>query len=284
MENFSGVVEVYQATLHYEISGTGPFLILIPGIPGTAAIFAALVPHLSRQFKVVTYDRRGFSRSLISDSAAEANPATIFTTQANDVAELIRHLSPGGPALIFGTSHGCLIAIELLRLHPTLVRAVILHEAIIIALLRQSRQHAVQIDSLKILETYRREGTAAASRMFLPMVCSDADREAIKRTSIHKELAITATQNMTNIFENEFRAILNFKINMELLQERKKVIYLARGTESKLEFTTAPVGAMSKHLGLPVFSFAGGHLGYLTDEKLFAANLTELLCWKRSYL
>src|SRR5947209_12769892 len=56
-------LKVPGAQLSYEASGDGPLLILIPGAKGEGEVFRPLAHHLSAQYQVVIYDRRGFSQS-----------------------------------------------------------------------------------------------------------------------------------------------------------------------------------------------------------------------------
>ena len=56
-------LKVPGAQLSYEVTGSGPLLILIPGAAGVGEVFRQVAHHLSAQHQVVTYDRRGFSRS-----------------------------------------------------------------------------------------------------------------------------------------------------------------------------------------------------------------------------
>jgi hypothetical protein len=60
-------LDVPGATLYYERDGTGPVLLLIPGGPADAGIFAALRDVLSDRYTVVPYDPRGNSRSVPDD-------------------------------------------------------------------------------------------------------------------------------------------------------------------------------------------------------------------------
>ncbi|MEU0486292.1 hypothetical protein ABZ260_44925, partial [Streptosporangium sp. NPDC006013] len=57
------VLKVPGATLHYEVRGTGPVLLLICGGVYDAAGYAALAGQLADRYTVVSYDRRGNSRS-----------------------------------------------------------------------------------------------------------------------------------------------------------------------------------------------------------------------------
>jgi pimeloyl-ACP methyl ester carboxylesterase len=54
-------LDVPGARLYYETYGKGPLMLLIPGASGTVS--GAAVDHLGAHFTVLTYDRRGFSRS-----------------------------------------------------------------------------------------------------------------------------------------------------------------------------------------------------------------------------
>jgi pimeloyl-ACP methyl ester carboxylesterase len=56
-------LKVPGAQLSYEIEGSGPLLILIPGASGVGEVFRQIARELIAQYQVVTYDRRGFSRS-----------------------------------------------------------------------------------------------------------------------------------------------------------------------------------------------------------------------------
>ena len=58
-----GLVEVNGAQIYYETRGSGPPLLLIMGLTGDAGWFEPLAEILAEQFTVVTYDRRGNSRS-----------------------------------------------------------------------------------------------------------------------------------------------------------------------------------------------------------------------------
>src|SRR5258708_16057381 len=56
-------LKVPGASLSYEIRGSGPVLLMIPGGPADATAFAGIAPRLSDSYTVVTYDPRGLSRS-----------------------------------------------------------------------------------------------------------------------------------------------------------------------------------------------------------------------------
>jgi pimeloyl-ACP methyl ester carboxylesterase len=51
------------ATLYYEMRGAGPVLVLIAAGSSDAGIFERLANVLANEYTVVSYDRRGNSRS-----------------------------------------------------------------------------------------------------------------------------------------------------------------------------------------------------------------------------
>jgi aminoacrylate hydrolase len=54
------------AELHYDKTGSGPALFLVPGLGGDGRWWAAHVPELARKFTVVVHDHRGTGRSTLS--------------------------------------------------------------------------------------------------------------------------------------------------------------------------------------------------------------------------
>jgi pimeloyl-ACP methyl ester carboxylesterase len=120
----SHTLKVPGAQLFYERSGNGPLLILIPGASGTGESFRPLAPHLISQYQVVTYDRRGFSRSSLDEPADDEHR---LATDADDVRRLIEQLTDQ-PALVFGNSSGAIVALEVLNRSPEQVQTVVAHE------------------------------------------------------------------------------------------------------------------------------------------------------------
>lgn len=116
--------------LYCEVRGGGPPVLLISGATGDAGHFTEVANLLADEFTVVTYDRRGNSRS--------PRPAGWATTsieeQADDAAGLLGALQLA-PAAVFGTSLSAPIALELTLRHPEVVRTAILHEPVIFLVL-----------------------------------------------------------------------------------------------------------------------------------------------------
>lgn len=111
----NGYLDVPQAKIYYEVKGNGPALILIPGANGDAPIFAPIREFLCKNFKVITYDRRGFSHSTLAEGYDFTDS---LSDDADDVAALIDHLSGDGTAYVMGSSSGALVALKTLKNTP----------------------------------------------------------------------------------------------------------------------------------------------------------------------
>ncbi|MED7925068.1 alpha/beta hydrolase [Nonomuraea sp. LP-02] len=158
----TGTLATPGATLHHETRGSGPILLLICGGMYDAAGFAALATTLADRYTVVTYDRRGNSRSPL-DGPPEPQSVEVH---ADDAARLLTAagVTPEEPALVFGNSSGALIGLELAARRPELVRTLVAHEPPLFELLpERDRWRALFQD---VEEAFHKEGPGAAHQIF----------------------------------------------------------------------------------------------------------------------
>jgi pimeloyl-ACP methyl ester carboxylesterase len=153
-------LNVLGAQLFYEKSGNGPLLILIPGASGTGESFRTLVPHLVSHYQVVTYDRRGFSRSVL-DGPQDYDHR--LWTDADDVRRLIEHVTDQ-PAIVFGNSSGALVALEVISRFPERVQTVVAHEPPAVTRLSDAATWLAFFD--EVYATSCKEGIVVAQRQF----------------------------------------------------------------------------------------------------------------------
>ena len=78
-------LKVPGATLHYEVRGTGPVLLLIPGGPADAGAFGPIRAGLSDRYTGVTYDPRGLSRSPFRRPRRVQQPPGAFAERLYEV-------------------------------------------------------------------------------------------------------------------------------------------------------------------------------------------------------
>lgn len=107
-----GFVDVEGARIHYQSVGQGPAMFLIHGFPLNGDFFRDNAPALSRNYRVVTMDLRGFGQSTTDPS----DPGSV-STYAGDALAVMDKLGVQ-KAVIGGMSMGGQIALELYRKAP----------------------------------------------------------------------------------------------------------------------------------------------------------------------
>jgi pimeloyl-ACP methyl ester carboxylesterase len=117
------LVSANGTQLYHEIRGSGPTLLFIPGAEGDAEEYARVVALLEDEFTILSYDRRGFSRS----PRPEGYAGTTVEQQADDAAALL-DATGLGPAAVWGNSSGAIIGLALTLRHPEAVTRAMLHE------------------------------------------------------------------------------------------------------------------------------------------------------------
>ena len=114
--------------LYYETVGTGPRLVLTHGSWTDGSGWAPVVAALAGGYEVVTWDRRGHSRS-------ESGPGPGSRAEdAADLAALIEYLG-GGRVHLAGNSYGAIVTLTLVTTRPELVASAAVHEPPALALL-----------------------------------------------------------------------------------------------------------------------------------------------------
>lgn len=109
-----------DVSLHYDIEGEGPPLLLIAGLGADSSAWATVKPLLTSHYTCITFDNRGVGRSEVPPG-----PYTI-DQMGDDAAALIESLGVG-PVAAVGWSLGGSVLQALLIRHPGLVsRAVLL--------------------------------------------------------------------------------------------------------------------------------------------------------------
>jgi pimeloyl-ACP methyl ester carboxylesterase len=155
--------------LFYQVTGEGdPPLVLVHGSWGSHEQWAAAAAHLSRSFRVVTYDRRGHSRS-------ERLPGQGSVREdVGDLAALIEHLGLA-PAWVAGNSFGGSIALRLAGERPELLRGVLAHEPPLFSLLAADAATAPMLQEVgprvgAVVERIAAGDYAAAAELFVETV------------------------------------------------------------------------------------------------------------------
>ena len=116
----TGSVRSDGCDLYCEMRGNGVPILLIHPSGATASTWGSAIDGLARLGLVVTYDRRGYSRS-------GGKLVRSVSRHTSDAAAILESLRPA-PAIVVGTSAGAAIAVDLAVRRPDLVRVAIAHE------------------------------------------------------------------------------------------------------------------------------------------------------------
>ena len=263
-------LELPGAKLRYSVAGDGQLVILIPGARGDGTIYTALAQHLGPKFRVLIYDRRGYAGSSLD---GEQDYAHRLERDADDVAGLINH-EGGGKAVVFGSSSGAIVALEVLVRHPDLVSTLIAHEPPAMALLPDATEQLAFVQD--IYDTYKSAGMQPAMGKFLMSMMSAGDREMLRNAAGHGDM-VQMTRDFDYWFEHELRQYPAKQFDMAALRTGAgRIVFIAGAdTTGLVPHKTAELFAEKLTATLKVFP--GGHLGYVTASKNFAANLAGLI-------
>lgn len=125
----TGTVDASGLSLAYREQGHGAPVLLVHGSGVGQGLWDELVTVLGEDVRTIAYDRRAYGLS----EAPEPYRGTSVAEQAEDAAAVIEAVG-AAPATVCGHELGALVALDLLRRHPTLVGAAVLVEPPVLAL------------------------------------------------------------------------------------------------------------------------------------------------------
>ena len=269
-------LKVPGATLYYETRGSGPVLLLIAGGGTDAGVFEAVAHVLAHDYTVVTYDPRGNSRSPLDGPPTDQQIAV-----HSDDARRLLSTTASGPAAVFGSSSGAIVALDLIARHPAVVSRVVAHEPPLLELLPDAARWQAFHDD--VYETYRRERTEAAMQKWiagigLTAVTPPPDAELLPEVAAAmKRMA----GNQDLFFAHELLPFTRYVPDLARLSAHKDRIVLAVGHDTREllagGLVSRPAAWLAERLGTQVIEFPGDHGGYGAHPAAFAAKLREVL-------
>lgn len=259
------VLDVPGATLHYDVQGAGPVLLLV-GVPMGASGFAPIVPLLAADHTVVTWDPRGIARSSVVDPTAEVTPDIL----ADDLHRLLAAVT-NEPADILATSGGAVAALWLAMRHPSQVRTLVAHEAPLIALLPDAAEQRRAIDTLH--ESYRTEGTAVAMSRFLVQIGVIPPEMAGQPLPMSEE----DLRDDGYFLDKVIRNVAPAQPDLVALRATGVRLVVAAGETSTGQLANRTAVALAEQLDTELVLFPGDHGGYAQEPESFAAHLRKAL-------
>lgn len=273
----SATLKVPGARLHYEVLGAGPTLLIIPGGPQDAGVFAPLAAELAERFTVVTYDPRGNSRSTFDGAPTPLD----VSQQADDAAALIADV--GGPAQVFGTSGGAQIGLNLAARHPQLVTTLMAHEPP--SMMLMDDPEPMLAANRALYETYRTHGVDAAMAQFFSEAGLDggaaegemADFDPADMSPEAAETFMRVSGNFEYWLAHGMLPLSTYVPDVATLKTGATRVIVAIGEQSAGQPIHAMSMALATALGVAPVSVPGDHMGFETQPAAFARSLEASL-------
>ncbi|GLZ45036.1 hydrolase [Actinomycetospora sp. NBRC 106375] len=259
------VITANGTDIHHEILGSGPPLLFTSGAGGDAGYWTATATRLADRYTVVTYDRRGNSRS-----PAPPGAGTSLAEQADDAAALLRVLDLA-PATVVGNSLGAIITAELVERHPMVVEHAVLHEPPLLSVVPDAAEVGAQLEAL-IGEGMAGGGPPVAMERFLRAVWHDDVFD-----DADPQLAARLLANGEVFFRAEMPLVAEYVPEPESLGDAGVPLIVAAGRDNRGMYLHTGTAWLADRLGLPLRETSGAHVPYLDRPTVFAAELAGLL-------
>ncbi len=155
-------VEGAGVPLHVIERGEGPAVLLVHGMASDAEAMAPGVDALARAgARAIAFDRRGYGLS----GAPEPYAGTTVEEQAEDAAAVIEALD-AAPAVVAGDGFGALVALDVVKRHPSLVAGVALADPPLFAFVPEATETLAE-QRARVEEAVRQGGPAAGVERWL---------------------------------------------------------------------------------------------------------------------
>lgn len=265
-------INVGGARIHYQVTGAGPVLLISQSGEGDADRTVDLVAGLADRFTVVTYDRRGLSRSRLDDPTTPVP----MRQHASDAAAVLRQVTDA-PAAMLGLSLGAVIGLHMLREHPGTIGTLIAHEPIALPFLADQDGAAAREKLAGVRRVHRESGwrdAAARVAAVLGINPNDQDTEpGITQFPFTEQRAA----NFEYFLTNDLDAALADTLTLADIPRDARIVPAVGHTSPQDGFDYLAALALADHLGVPAQRFPGGHNGNLTHPRAFAQRVRELL-------
>jgi pimeloyl-ACP methyl ester carboxylesterase len=253
-------LEVDDATLYYEVRGSGSLLVLV-GAPMDATSFAPLAELLAAGHTVLTTDPRGVNRSTLRGHGSTPEQ------RAGDLARLIGHLDLG-PAIAFGSSGGAVSVLALAQNHPDVVHTVIAHEPPLDQLLPDAESLLAGAEQL--MADYLAGDVIGAWKQFFEQANIALPDQAFEAMfGGERDPRVLADERFW--FEHEMRETIRWQPDLTALRSAQVVIGI--GEESAGQLCERTSIALAAGLGIEPVRFPGGHIAFVEQPGPFAAAL-----------
>jgi pimeloyl-ACP methyl ester carboxylesterase len=267
-------LKVPGASLYYEVRGSGPTLLMMPGGPADAAAFSQIAGTLAGHYTVITYDPRGLSHSTLDEPLDDERIVQMFADDVHRLLATVTHEK----AIIFANSGGATISLELAARHPEQIRTLVVHEPPSPALLPEPARYRKEM--AEVVEIYRTAGFWPATQKLMAMTGIQGGPPPAPQgepTPEMLEAMANMQRNMDLFFGHYVLAIARYEPDIAALKACTCRIVPAVGDESRGELAHNGGLGLADRLETRAVVFPGAHGGFDSHAPEFAARLTEVL-------
>ena len=265
----TGLAEANGTHLYHEIRGDGPPVLFISGGGGDAGVYQAVAELLADTYTVVTYDRRGNSRS----PKPPGWTSTTVGEQADDCIALIEALGLERP-VGFGNSGGGTILVGLLERHARALRGAIVHEPGLFTVTPKAAEFSERMVEIVTEELAAHGDAAKAMERVGQWMFGDAFMDAVpadmrERIDANQDVNVTIDGPSWTSFVPDEAAIAAVEIP----------IHAAYGEDTTDPITWLVEAAewVSKASGGPLHVVPGAHAGFVDRPAEFAEAVRPIL-------
>lgn len=240
-------LEKKEVSLYYEVRGEGEPLLLIHGAIVDADLYRRSAELLARFYRVITFDRRGSSRSV-----CKGERTFCLQDQVDDIRDLLDALGIES-AYVFGASAGAAIGQCFLQTYPERVRHLIMYEPAMHAVMMDEPDVREWIEQMQDLIRRRKYNTAVLQ--FARHIAS-FDERSPKRDP---ETSCREIGNHEYMLTQEFPAQISYQPDMEKLKAAAAKITVAAGEKSGNTVYVRTALRLGEILGKKVLYYPGYH-------------------------
>ena len=256
--------------IYYEVSGEGEALILIHGVITDSSLFEETSRILSSVFKVVTFDRRGNSRS-IHDHADPAHAPFSIAEQADDILALMDELCIS-EAYMAGVSGGAVIGEYFLEKYPERVKHLIMYETAFLGPMMEE-DAAFREWSEKTQSLLKAGKVNSALLRFMQHLGPEEKRSPVRDADVmERQLG-----NVAYAFNSEIPAFLSYFPDQSIMKSYAGRITVAAGEKSGDTAYVREAARLAEMIGKKVVYYPGGHNLPFDLPAEFAVSITGTL-------
>ena len=262
-------------------------------MPATKTNALKAAQQLADRYTVVTYDRRGNSRSPL-DGPPGPQSIEVHGDDAHRVLSAVG-VTAGQPASVFGNSSGGTIGLELAARHPEQVRTVVVHEPPLFELL-PDRDHWRNVIR-NVEDVFRTEGAGPALQVLNAGFAMSGGEQAERDAAADREGRLPGggdapegepdpeTMVMMARLQKNFEFFVGYEVppfnayvpDIAGLRASTARVVVAVGEASVGEPPYRSAFAVAERLRTRPEVFPGDHGGFGAQPEAFAARLQEVL-------